>query len=617
MAGTAAAQTTGRDLYIVHFTTSNLSFRIPDWHASCTALNIPYAFIPTPASASALPQAQDSKGKEKEIYDPYSLESTPPNWHPPELDCKPNTDPRLLSALHLVYLPSDEAARAICARSTQVKAIYAYWSAGRSYADTHTLLKTQPRSLAKWKRFDEEGGASSSWKASFLSINQSMGTKDTIERINSFGFFDFQGPISLKKAEREWGIIEEHSFHANQEEAQMRYLEAQRNLQASSSSTITPTLPPSDSLGIPEEEQEDEGTNGGGEKKRRGRKTDARDNLIQVVVGQLVALGTARDLITKMDLKKRVYIGNTSMPAEQSLLMATMALAKPGKIIYDPFAGTGSILYACAQYGAYVMGSDIDARMMKGKDVVKKGKGKTGLSRAAGQYGLEDLVLDGLGADMTQHPWRRGGIFDAIVADPPYGIRAGAKRLGRRNLARQRDEPFQMADGSLAHELSDYIAPTRPYHLLDLTRDLLDFAHYLLVPKGRLVFWLPCVNEDDGQAVEVPERAGMRLVASSTQDFGRWSRMLITVEKVSEDGDVGAQDGRIGTVTEYGKPVFYDPDAEDEEEGQAEEAGGESGTTTMVGQRYRATADSNEFRNRVYPPKALGGGAGGASSGGR
>ncbi|KAE8189752.1 hypothetical protein CF328_g6187 [Tilletia controversa] len=77
---------------------------------------------------------------------------------------------------------------------------------------------------------------------------------------------------------------------------------------------------------------------------------------------------------------------------------------------------------------------------------------------------------------MTQHPWRRGGIFDAIVAVPPYGIRAGAKRLGRRNLARQRDEPYQMADGSLSHELSDYISPTRPYHLLDLTRDLLDFT---------------------------------------------------------------------------------------------------------------------------------------------
>ncbi|KAE8240888.1 hypothetical protein A4X03_0g8273 [Tilletia caries] len=462
-----------RDLYIVHFTASNLSFRIPDWQATCTALNIEYAFIPTPASAKT---HLSKKGKEKErssddededdkdeLYDPYSYNSTTFDWHPPELDYSPNTDARLVSALHLVYLPSDEAARAICARSTQVKAIYAYWSAGRSYDQTHSLLKTQPRSLAKWKRFDD----GSSWKATFLSINQSMSTKDTIERINSFGFFDFQGPISLKKAKQEWGIIEEHSFLANQEEAQLRNVENQKGLLHQTTSIEAATA----SLSIPDE---------GGAKeegiRRRGRRSDARDTLIQVVVGQLVAQGTARDLIMKMDLKKRVYIGNTSMPAEQSLLMATMALAKPGKLIYDPFAGTGSILYACAQYGAHVMGSDIDARMMKGKDVVKKGEGKTGLSRAAGQYGLQDLVVDGLGADMTQHPWRRGGIFDAIVAVPPYGIRAGAKRLGRRNLARQRDEPFQMADGSLSHELSDYISPTRPYHLLDLTRDLLDFT---------------------------------------------------------------------------------------------------------------------------------------------
>jgi tRNA (guanine10-N2)-methyltransferase len=39
----------------------------------------------------------------------------------------------------------------------------------------------------------------------------------------------------------------------------------------------------------------------------------------------------------------------------------------PGKIIYDPFAGTGSLLYAVAHWGAYVFGSDIDGRQMRGK----------------------------------------------------------------------------------------------------------------------------------------------------------------------------------------------------------------------------------------------------------
>jgi len=47
-------------------------------------------------------------------------------------------------------------------------------------------------------------------------------------------------------------------------------------------------------------------------------------------------------------------------------MMPTLQPA-PGKIIYDPFAGTGSLLYAVAHWGAYVFGSDIDGRQMRGK----------------------------------------------------------------------------------------------------------------------------------------------------------------------------------------------------------------------------------------------------------
>jgi hypothetical protein len=35
--------------------------------------------------------------------------------------------------------------------------------------------------------------------------------------------------------------------------------------------------------------------------------------------------------------------------------------------MYDPFAGTGSLLYAAAHWGSYVFGSDIDGRQMRGK----------------------------------------------------------------------------------------------------------------------------------------------------------------------------------------------------------------------------------------------------------
>lgn len=58
-----------------------------------------------------------------------------------------------------------------------------------------------------------------------------------------------------------------------------------------------------------------------------------------------IAEGTARRLISHFDVKKRAYYGTTSMEAEMSLLMANQAQSAPSKLIYDPFVGTGSMLY--------------------------------------------------------------------------------------------------------------------------------------------------------------------------------------------------------------------------------------------------------------------------------
>jgi tRNA (guanine10-N2)-methyltransferase len=76
------------------------------------------------------------------------------------------------------------------------------------------------------------------------------------------------------------------------------------------------------------------------------------------------------------------------MDAEVSLLMANQALvriiaslpiflsvqtdtqhvqASAGKLVYDPFVGTGSMLYTSAHWGAFVVGSDIDGRHIRGK----------------------------------------------------------------------------------------------------------------------------------------------------------------------------------------------------------------------------------------------------------
>ena len=135
---------------------------------------------------------------------------------------------------------------------------------------------------------------------------------------------------------------------------------------------------------------------------------------------------SSRHAIVDYSLKTRDYINTTSMDSELALLTANLTLAAPGKIFYDPFVGTGSFPIACSHFGARTMGSDIDGRMVRGKN------GKD-IRTNFRQYGLLDRYLDGFISDLTHSPLRRGRWLDGIVGDPPYGVREGLKVLGTKD----------------------------------------------------------------------------------------------------------------------------------------------------------------------------------------
>ncbi|KAF9133824.1 hypothetical protein BGW39_008867 [Mortierella sp. 14UC] len=263
-------------------------------------------------------------------------------------------------------------------------------------------------------------------------------------------------------------------------------------------------------------------------------------------MGRLVGHGK-RELIDKFNVKKRKYIGNTTMDAELSLIMANQALCGPGKLVYDPFVGTGSFLMTCAHFGAMTVGSDIDGRQIRGK-------GKASIQSNCDQYDLKGRVLDALVFDVCHAPWRRfkGGLFDAIVTDPPYGVRAGAKTLGRKDATKQASEPrMAVNEGVYAHLLPDYVPPTKPYEMSEVVADLLMFAVKNLTRGGRLVYWLPTVTEDY-TIDDLPTHPCMELVANCEQAFGQWSRRLITMEKVADwDGEtsLGAPTGNMNKST--------------------------------------------------------------------
>ncbi len=87
------------------------------------------------------------------------------------------------------------------------------------------------------------------------------------------------------------------------------------------------------------------------------------DHPCRVFFGRFVGEGR-RDLVTRLSIKKRRFIGNTTMDPQLSLLMANLACVKEGDLAMDPFVGTGSLSLACAQFGARCLGGDIDFLML-------------------------------------------------------------------------------------------------------------------------------------------------------------------------------------------------------------------------------------------------------------
>jgi len=242
-----------------------------------------------------------------------------------------------------------------------------------------------------------------------------------------------------------------------------------------------------------------------------------------------------RGLFEKYSLKQRKFIGNTSMDPMLGLAMANFACAAPGKLVCDPFVGTGSLLISAAHYGAYVVGADISYNILhaRGKSSRKDAgwrKRDETIRHSLAEYGLDHCYVDVLLADAARHPWRaKRSVFDAIVTDPPYGIREACSRIGSKK------------EGVVVPELGEglvHFPEQTAYHLDEIFTDLLDFAARFLVERGRLVFWLPVYRSDYTPAI-VPSHPALTLVHNCEQVLNSHSsRRLIVMEK-ARDASVG------------------------------------------------------------------------------
>ena len=203
--------------------------------------------------------------------------------------------------------------------------------------------------------------------------------------VQSFAYMDFQGPIQMKNPDQSFWVFEEYTWD----------VEAVKAGQTPSSQR-------------PDEPQTPE----------------------KIYFGRWIA-DSSRDMAGRYNLKKRRYISTTSMDAELSLVTANMALAAPGKLFYDPFVGTGSFSVAASHFGALALGSDIDGRSFRGKEM-DKGK-PMGLVSNFQQYGIAGKFVDAFTSDLTNTPLRSCQFLDGIICDPPYGVREGLRVLGSRD----------------------------------------------------------------------------------------------------------------------------------------------------------------------------------------
>uniref|UniRef100_A0ABK0LK83 tRNA (guanine(10)-N(2))-methyltransferase n=1 Tax=Rattus norvegicus TaxID=10116 RepID=A0ABK0LK83_RAT len=342
------------------------------------------------------------------------------------------------SPFWILNIPSEDIARNLMKRTVCAKSLFELWGHGKSPEELYSSLKSYP--VEKMVPFLH---SDSTYKIKIHTFNKTLTQEEKVERIDALEFLPFEGKVNLKKPQHVFSILEDYGLDPNC---------------------------------IPE-------------------------NPHNIYFGRWIADGQ-RELIESYSVKKRHFIGNTSMDAGLSFIMANHAKVKENDLVFDPFVGTG-----------------------KASRKNQKWRGPDENIRAnLRQYGLEKFYLDVLVSDASKPSWRKGTYFDAIITDPPYGIRESTRRTGSQKEILKGIEKCP----------ESHVPVSLTYHLSDMFLDLINFAAETLVLGGRLVYWLPVYTPEYTEKM-VPWHPCLRLVSNCEQKLSsHTARRLITMEKVKE-----------------------------------------------------------------------------------
>ncbi|KAL7996690.1 putative DNA methylase, N-6 adenine-specific, tRNA guanosine-2'-O-methyltransferase, TRM11 [Plasmopara halstedii] len=388
------------------------------------------------------------------------------------------------SPLVRVKLPSIKHAKFMSERGILVKGVYEVWGHSANPGDYNELVASVEKFEGPQK-LQILQDANISWRINVAVFGKKLSMEEQHTRRERFRkVLPFAGPVQMKNPNETFLVLEELGLDQD----------------------LHPDMKPKQIFLLREL---------AGSEKNRGR-------------------GGARDLVDLQTLKRRAYIGPTSMESEMALLMSNMALVQPGDVVIDPFVGTGSVLIPCGTQGAMCYGTDIDIRVLLGTGVGVMGAGVALIEKEVDirqrinvctnfkQYRLPLPELIRADNSMSPLVTRCKDFFDAIVCDPPYGIRAGARKSGRKHPSRN--------DMKMTIKQENYIAPTQPYAAEDVMKDLLEFAAQTLREGGRLVYLLPTTYKYKDS--DLPRHPHLEVIANSEQKLTKkYARRLITMVK--------------------------------------------------------------------------------------
>lgn len=378
--------------YLVHFLDDWLDFRLAEFIALLELNNLDPSHVIIPS---------------ENVY--FGGEPVEDNWkkYLDELRYAPKVQHFLI-----IRLPNDLTVKCICDRAVLVKAIYSLWAHDYDFSGMLDKLRINIADTDINHHVESE----KSWCVQIQSFGKSYSMEQKQFLRNQVAFIPFRGPVNLSSPDMEMWIIFDFTTNIPEEGDKLNVL------------TIDELNPKRYSY--------------------FGRKVASND--------------IVKQWLCKYDLKKRSYLGPTSLDCLLAFILSNIAKVVPNMICYEPFMGTGSIAIALTHLQAMVVGSDIDPRVLRGEMYAGKFQDSTNGPQSISSQSkkkrdvLQNFVEYGLPVPelirMDHHLLERHfhfpvttssepseepipiGFFDAIVTDPPYGIRAGAKKSGNGEL---------------------------------------------------------------------------------------------------------------------------------------------------------------------------------------